>query len=1850
MIENDSYDPRMTTLGSLVKVTVAFDLDAAVRHIEQVATGLAASIGGTTLGDPSSVRAAIVGWVNQDDDAHEMCSLVACRTPLHPGPCKGWKGTLHQVSPHIWKQIEEERVAKANARRVKKIADLKAQGKPIPRRLLAEIKPKPAPGSGAAGAHPANRATPSPLGKVNQQADLTGGQAHQASTAINQAAGIKPNTANLPTGPKGKKPTVAGRGPAFVITQSKVTDHYKLDKASKITQQEWDSLSPADQKAIRDELEAIKVRGFGPQQTRADQLLAKLTPTPTLGATSKPKAPAAPATPNPTPGKVSLGQALKNHVPVVKTATQVGGPPPPGPSAAPKADPLAKVKADIVAKAKASGHKPVVQTATQVTPGTPGTSAQGRAAAVRQADAALAITEALHGPQRTDKAKLATFMDMASAKGDIKSDPKFRTLVDRLAQNALSKAHAEGMPGLGHGANDAGITEFNHQIRDHIADGKPGLPPLVQKLVDHRKSKAAGNAPAPSAPAAPSKPSTPAPSTPGSKPQPPAAPAVFPAHVQQARAVAGRAAGRPTAKAHMEAYGKLTKADFDQLDANTQRTIRDDLANASAKFLDPKKKQDARDLLNRFGSRHTSPAPGAPPVHAHPKGYSDPQAEAVKAATSGTTPIGDVFKAVARLTPDQVGKLDDADKKAVVGRLDFVAGHRMAKPEDRAKAAAYSRIITNGPASSPKPGDHTQSIGELHAHEEKTGSAVKAAALKAAVTKANLTPGTTVHDQVKDLGGLTRAQFDSLPDTDQRKILDTLQALHREHAGNIGAVADAAEKAITEYTGDHPAMHRLKTAEADFRAGKITGDVVYHEFLTARVQANTAPVGTIRTALRAKTDAEAARIARDNPKLPLYGRVRMLGDPKYGTPTYDAISLAGMKHNWEPAPRFNGHDLQAVFKATDDDLKNVDPIHVQAIRELRSHLLETGLKGQPGTGSPWSASTRREAVRAALGTSKGGEVPSDRLSAFFELSPGAQDAIKKVVTDQVLNGSSDHEKLEAWVTNRALNGSQPLAGARRDAVLAATDKYGVLSGKMDAYRKLDPADFQSLPDFARRAITSDIIDAQVRASRGGAVTPYTPLDNALKVMPNALAAHLDGTRPTYGDRDSRNASDLALYGTKIVQPSSRVEAYTRLAPATVQRMPVDVQIAMEADLKAIENDASLPLQTRYDAAMVGHIFHPGSATKLTPKQVSAAQGADLHPVTMYSDTSAFGTFHQLDKADYDALPSVFQEAIDARIAHSPGSAAQILNAKFHPGAAHANNPSGMAPTTAQASVPPHVQKALDVIYGVDPKSHTMASQLSAYGGLKGNDFQQLNAQEQNQVLADLSFIQTTAKGPSATKAKLLIDRFTPAGTPSGQQPPNPPIIPPAGSVAGQVRYATPLKGLEKSKNPGVSGDDWIYPPGHPKVWGKYGAAGLLIKHVDPNTGEERFLMVQRGPRISDPGKWTFPGGAIESKETPHEGATRETIEELGLKDDQFKDALVHGDHTYSIPGHPWKYTTVAAQVTSQFKPDLSSWHARQETSDAKWMTLAEIRALDSSGKLHGPIAGGKLEQNVISLYPQGAAAGTGKLGQVARPGPVTKRQGRLTMPAGGRQAPASFNAWPHAHKPSTGKNLIADKTAMDAQRQKIKTDRKLYDGKTADGRLAAIGAQQGFDATPTVLDKKEIDRLLATGDYIEAWRGVSGAGGGWSARSRGGSGGKTAAQINEEMRTGTAYYGKGIFGNGYYLATRRSVAEQYSDRTSGSIVRILIPKSAVTQKYDKVSKESFARSSRSSKVKGGAAYGETSTFWDPGRYAAGLGLDGIEIEAHHVSPTGGARHVASSGKPAFNWLNRSVLIIQKEPG
>src|SRR5450755_2697483 len=79
-----------------------------------------------------------------------------------------------------------------------------------------------------------------------------------------------------------------------------------------------------------------------------------------------------------------------------------------------------------------------------------------------------------------------------------------------------------------------------------------------------------------------------------------------------------------------------------------------------------------------------------------------------------------------------------------------------------------------------------------------------------------------------------------------------------------------------------------------------------------------------------------------------------------------------------------------------------------------------------------------------------------------------------------------------------------------------------------------------------------------------------------------------------------------------------------------------------------------------------------------------------------------------------------------------------------------------------------------------------------------------------------------------------------------------------------------------------SGDGYITCAQGHRHWGRYGAAGALLRHVDPQ-GQERYLLTHRSPEVHEGGTWGIPGGAMDLGEAPHEAAFRETEEELGVR-------------------------------------------------------------------------------------------------------------------------------------------------------------------------------------------------------------------------------------------------------------------------------------------------------------------------------------------------------------------------------
>lgn len=1163
----------------------------------------------------------------------------------------------------------------------------------------------------------------------------------------------------------------------------------------------------------------------------------------------------------------------------------------------------------------------------------------------------------------------------------------------------------------------------------------------------------------------------------------------------------------------------------------------------------------------------------------------------------GSTPDPRRMAAYDNLTSADLAQMTDADRKGIEDDLFGLMSNGASNPAVANIAARIHGKLFGGPAAAPSPGGGLKPSAPLPAGT--------AAHVQHAVAVANRTaPGAALSkNHLETYGKLTRAEFDGLPAGAQAIIRADLTTAH-------GKFLDPKRKA-----GAQALLDRFAPAGGQAQTVVPARAVTFPELEHLKAQTDPVKIATAfdSAGFRARTPAEKASLeahrlqVENDATQPAWLRARMYaGSADFrknlggSANVMDAVNIAtdvpSTSGKWYPLQT----NLGDLLKVGPDDTKHL-PAHVQeAINSRRGEavhrLLDTSRSTTLGTifGNPYDeiddAKYKRLDIRARRAVDSA--LRAERDHSTGQMAP--YDASRwQMVIDKV-----DSNTYSSYVSA---------------ALKSAHDQYVSHDARIHTYSLLTQAEFKTLPVAHR-----DLIEEQLDDAIAGASVPIT------RQLARHTKAEFNGTMPHYSNQKAQDAVLAATVDKDEYSDSARTIAYSLLNKQTYNSLDIGDKQEINQDMDTMANSSGSSLNGAERYHLQIQADHLKGVVRPTVQQ-DAVDMAD--PSQRHSEAQRIAAYSQLPALSFALLPDSLQTAIDddlTRISTTNPSAYARIMAKLHPGWSPPHAPA--VPVTKNAN--PKIQDALDALYGVHPKSSTVAHQLKVYSALRTADFQAIQPHEQSALLGDLSYIATTSKGPNQAKAQKLIDYFTPPGTPAGVIP-NQPVNVPANAVSGQSRVADPAgtPGLLKmATNKGMSGDGFTRTTsGGSGPWGKYGAAGVMLRHVD-SSGTVRYLMIERGPGISDPGKWQFPGGAIDSLETPHQGAARETIEELGFKSNALDGARVHGEFVYSVPAvrtpsGDWKYTTIAATVPDQIKPDLSTHHARMETSDAKWMTLDEIRKLDKNGRMLTPLAGGKLEQNVVSLFPATAHA-------PGRPAPVTKKLPRLTGTPG-TPKPAQ------AHKPSRGKDLLSDKTAIDKLRQDVKNARSQYDGKTADGRLAAIGAMQGFDDTPTVATKAEMDRLLASGDYIEVWRGVRGTYG------------KDAAKINEEMRSGPAYYGKGVFGNGYYLAGKKKVADDYSDGSKNSVIRILIPKAAVIATHEKMAKEASAIASPHSKAKSNRY--EDGTLYDQGRYAAARGVDGIRIDpiGYHGQRGMSSTHVSWKGQEAYNWLNRSVLIVQE---
>ncbi len=136
------------------------------------------------------------------------------------------------------------------------------------------------------------------------------------------------------------------------------------------------------------------------------------------------------------------------------------------------------------------------------------------------------------------------------------------------------------------------------------------------------------------------------------------------------------------------------------------------------------------------------------------------------------------------------------------------------------------------------------------------------------------------------------------------------------------------------------------------------------------------------------------------------------------------------------------------------------------------------------------------------------------------------------------------------------------------------------------------------------------------------------------------------------------------------------------------------------------------------------------------------------------------------------------------------------------------------------------------------------------------------------------------------------------------------------------------------------GDGWVISERGAHFWGRFGAAGLLLRAPLPD-GTPAVLLQHRAVWSHQGGTWGLPGGARDSHETPEQTAVREAHEEAGLRGERLAlRATVVTSEVAGIGGTRWTYTTVVADA-----PELLRTVPNGESTEMRWVAEHEVAEL-----------------------------------------------------------------------------------------------------------------------------------------------------------------------------------------------------------------------------------------------------------------------------------------------------------------
>ncbi|MBC7307438.1 MAG: NUDIX domain-containing protein [Dietzia sp.] len=120
------------------------------------------------------------------------------------------------------------------------------------------------------------------------------------------------------------------------------------------------------------------------------------------------------------------------------------------------------------------------------------------------------------------------------------------------------------------------------------------------------------------------------------------------------------------------------------------------------------------------------------------------------------------------------------------------------------------------------------------------------------------------------------------------------------------------------------------------------------------------------------------------------------------------------------------------------------------------------------------------------------------------------------------------------------------------------------------------------------------------------------------------------------------------------------------------------------------------------------------------------------------------------------------------------------------------------------------------------------------------------------------------------------------------------------------------------------GNGWVVSAGGDRRWGRFGAAGLLLRAADPTDPDTPLVLLQhRAVWTASGDTWALPGGARDSYEDAPQAALRETQEEAEIRP---ADVVVRAVRVTSrMPGTVWHRPGLdmrhVAEMMRRLRPD-----------------------------------------------------------------------------------------------------------------------------------------------------------------------------------------------------------------------------------------------------------------------------------------------------------------------------------------